>query len=230
MRIKKHILLVEDDESMGFLLKDSLESYNYKVTHYTDGKSALNNYNKLTFDLCLLDVMMPNMDGFTLASEIRKNDLDTPIIFLTAKAMKEDRIKGLKLGADDYVTKPFSIEELTLRIKAVLKRGKILQTTNEPISFSTYTLDLDNLILNTESKQVQLTQKEADILALFASNKNSLLKREFILNSIWEDDSYFIGRSLDVFISKLRKHFKTDPTVSITNIHGSGYKFEVTSE
>jgi len=226
MSAKKHILLVEDDESMGFLLKDSLESYNYRVTHYSDGKSALNEFLKHTFDLCLLDVMMPNMDGFTLASEIRKNDLNTPIIFLTAKAMKEDRIKGLKLGADDYVTKPFSIEELTLRIKAVLKRGKVLQATDQQISFSTYTLDLDNLILNTKNKQIQLTQKEADILALFALNKNTLLKREFILKSIWEDDSYFIGRSLDVFISKLRKYFKTDSTISITNIHGSGYKFE----
>jgi len=226
MSVKKHILLVEDDESMGFLLKDSLESYNYRVTHYSDGKSALNEFLKHTFDLCLLDVMMPNMDGFTLASEIRKNDLNTPIIFLTAKAMKEDRIKGLKLGADDYVTKPFSIEELTLRIKAVLKRGKVLQATDQQISFSTYTLDLDNLILNTKNKQIQLTQKEADILALFALNKNTLLKREFILKSIWEDDSYFIGRSLDVFISKLRKYFKTDSTISITNIHGSGYKFE----
>jgi len=227
MRIKKHILLVEDDESMGFLLKDSLENYSYKVTHYPDGKSALTEFSKHNFDLCLLDVMMPNMDGFTLASEIRKSDSNTPIIFLTAKAMKEDRIKGLKLGADDYVTKPFSIEELTLRIKAVLRRGKVLQITNQQISFSKYTLDLNNLILNIENKQIQLTQKEANILALFASNKNTLLKREFILNSIWEDDSYFIGRSLDVFISKLRKHFKTDSTISITNIHGTGYKFEV---
>jgi len=230
MSAKKHILLVEDDESMGFLLKDSLENYNYRVTHYVDGKSALKEFLKHTFDLCLLDVMMPNMDGFTLASEIRKNDLNTPIIFLTAKAMKEDRIKGLKLGADDYVTKPFSIEELTLRIKAVLKRGKVLQITNQQISFSTYTLDLNNLILNNKNKQIQLTQKEADILALFASNKNTLLKREFILKSIWEDDSYFIGRSLDVFISKLRKHFKTDSTIRITNIHGAGYKFEAPEE
>ncbi len=227
MKAKKHILLVEDDESMGFLLKDSLENYNYRVTHYSDGKSALSEFHNRTFDLCLLDVMMPNMDGFTLASEIRKNDLDTPIIFLTAKAMKEDRIKGFKIGADDYVTKPFSIEELTLRINAVLKRGKISQATNQIISFSKYTLDLENIILNIGKKQIQLTRKEADILALFASNKNTLLKREFILKSVWEDDSYFIGRSLDVFISKLRKHFKTDSNISITNIHGAGYKFEV---
>jgi len=230
MSIKKRILLVEDDESMGFLLKDSLENYNYTVTHLSDGKSALIEFNKRSFDLCLLDVMMPNMDGFSLATEIRKNDLDIPIIFLTAKAMKEDRIKGFKLGADDYVTKPFSIEELALRIKAVLKRGKSLQTTDKLIPFANYILDLTNLILNTGVKKIQLTQKEADILALFVSNPNTLLKREFILKTIWEDDSYFIGRSLDVFISKLRKHFKDDSAIKITNIHGSGYKFQVFEE
>lgn len=227
MSIKKRILLVEDDESMGFLLKDSLENYHYTVTHLSDGKSALIEFNNRPFDLCLLDVMMPNMDGFSLATEIRKSDLDIPIIFLTAKAMKEDRIKGFKLGADDYVTKPFSVEELALRIKAVLKRGKLLQTTNKLIPFSSYILDLTNLILNTSDKKIQLTQKEADILALFVNNPNTLLKREFILKSIWEDDSYFIGRSLDVFISKLRKHFKDDLSIKIANIHGSGYKFQV---
>jgi len=227
MSIKKRILLVEDDESMGFLLKDSLENYNYIVTHLSDGKSALIEFNKRSFDLCLLDVMMPNMDGFSLATEIRKGDLDVPIIFLTAKAMKEDRIKGFKLGADDYVTKPFSVEELALRIKAVLKRGKSLRTTNKLIPFANYVLDLTNLILNTGDKKIQLTQKEADILALFVSNPNTLLKREFILKTVWEDDSYFIGRSLDVFISKLRKHFKDNSAIKITNIHGSGYKFQV---
>lgn len=230
MSIKKRILLVEDDESMGFLLKDSLENYNYYVTHLSDGKSALIEFNKRPFDLCLLDVMMPNMDGFSLATEIRKNDLDIPIIFLTAKAMKEDRIKGFKLGADDYVTKPFSVEELALRIKAVLKRGKSSQTTEKLIPFANYVLDLTNLTLNTDDKKIQLTQKEADILSLFATNPNTLLKREFILKTIWEDDSYFIGRSLDVFISKLRKHFKGDSSINITNIHGSGYKFQISEE
>ena len=230
MSIKKRILLVEDDESMGFLLKDSLENYHYAVTHLSDGKSALMEFNKRPFDLCLLDVMMPNMDGFSLATEIRKNDLDIPIIFLTAKAMKEDRIKGFKLGADDYVTKPFSVEELALRIKAVLKRGKSLQTSDKLIPFANYVLDLTNLILNTGDSKIQLTQKEVDILALFVTNPNTLLKREFILKTIWEDDSYFIGRSLDVFISKLRKHFKDNAAIKITNIHGSGYKFQLLEE
>lgn len=230
MSIKKRILLVEDDESMGFLLKDSLENYHYTVTHLSDGQSALIEFNKRSFDLCLLDVMMPNMDGFSLATEIRKGDSDVPIIFLTAKTMKEDRIKGFKLGADDYVTKPFSIEELALRIKAVLKRGKSLQTTDKLIPFANYVLDLTNLILSTSNEKIQLTQKEADILALFVTNPNTLLKREFILKTIWEDDSYFIGRSLDVFISKLRKHFKDDSAINITNIHGSGYKFQMIEE
>lgn len=224
---KQHILLVEDDESMGFLLKDSLENYDYKVTHLSDGKSAFIEFKRNQFDLCLLDVMMPNMDGFSLASEIRNHDSNIPIIFLTAKSMKEDRIKGFKLGADDYVTKPFSVEELSLRIKAVLKRGKILKPSHKFISFSKYILDTQNLILDTGISKKQLTQKEMDILALFANNQNTLLKREFILNSVWKDDGYFIGRSLDVFISKLRKYFKEDASINIVNIHGSGYKFQV---
>lgn len=224
---KKHILLVEDDESMGFLLKDSLQNYDYDVTHFSDGKSALTEFKIQKYDLCLLDVMMPNMDGFTLATEIRNSDKDIPIIFLTAKAMKEDRIKGFKLGADDYVTKPFSIEELVLRIQVILKRGKIVATTNNVLPFSSYELDLTNLMLNTGTKKIQLTQKEADILELFVTKQNELLKREFILNSIWKDDSYFVGRSLDVFISKLRKYLKEDPSIKIVNIHGTGYRFEV---
>ena len=227
MEKKKHILLVEDDESMGFLLKDSLENYHYSVTHSPDGLAALKEFKRQSFDLCLLDVMMPRMDGFTLATEIRKFDLDIPIIFLTAKALKEDRIKGFKIGADDYVTKPFSVEELALRIKAILKRGKSSQSSLKSVPFSKYVLDLNNLILETGSQKIQLTQKEADILNLFATHPNTLLKREFILNSVWKDDSYFVGRSLDVFISKLRKLFKEDATTNIVNIHGSGYRFEV---
>ncbi len=227
MEIKKRILLVEDDRSMGFLLKDTLETHNYKVSHYPDGALALAEFNNKPYDLCLLDVMMPNMDGFSLAAEIRKVNEDIPIIFLTAKSMKEDRIKGFKLGADDYVTKPFSIEELSLRIKAILKRGKLLPATNGIIPFAGYTLDHANLLLETEKDKIQLTQKEGDILALFATNPNVLLKREVILQAVWQDDSYFVGRSLDVFISKLRKYLKHNPAVNIVNVHGSGYKFEV---
>lgn len=227
MEIKKRILLVEDDTSMGFLLKDTLETHNYKVLHCPDGQQALTEFNRKPFDLCLLDVMMPNMDGFSLAAEIRKVNEDIPIIFLTAKALKEDRIKGFKLGADDYVTKPFSIEELSLRIKAILKRGKLLPATNGMIPFADYTLDHSNLLLDNGQTKIQLTQKEADILALFATNPNVLLKREQILQAVWQDDGYFVGRSLDVFISKLRKHLKDNESVSIVNVHGTGYKFQV---
>ncbi|CAM1347277.1 response regulator transcription factor [Tenacibaculum halocynthiae] len=227
MNIQKRILLIEDDESMGFLLKDSLEGYNFHVTHLTNGLPALPLLKKQSFDLCLLDVMMPKIDGFSLSSEIRSFNLDIPIIFLTAKSMKEDKIKGFKVGADDYVTKPFSIEELVLRIKAILKRGKITNLTNESINFDAYSLDITNLILHTQQESIQLTQKEADLLSLFVKNPNTLLRREYILKSIWEDDSYFLGRSLDVFISKLRKYFKETSSIKISNIHGTGYKFVI---
>jgi len=212
---------------MGFLLKDNLENYGFVVTHCDDGQLALAEFHTNTYDLCLLDVMMPNMDGYSLASKIRTYDLDIPIFFLTAKSMKEDRIKGFKLGADDYVTKPFSIEEVVLRIKAILKRGKSTQPIKKLLSFSKYVLELNNLILKVGDKEIQLTQREADVLALFISNPNVLLRREFILDTIWKDDNYFVGRSLDVFVSKLRKHFKDDESITIRNIHGTGYKFQI---
>ncbi len=225
---KKHILLVEDDDSMGFLLKDSLENYGYEVTHKSNGIVGLSEFKRSPFHLCLIDVMMPQMDGFTLAEEIRKLNLDIPIIFLTAKAMKEDRIKGFRLGADDYVTKPFSVEELDLRMQAIFKRGKLVSLSNSNIiNFANYSLNQTNLILKKGNDKVQLTQKESDILALFATQPNTLLKRTYILQSVWKEDGYFVGRSLDVFISKLRKYLKENPAIRIVNIHGTGYKFEV---
>ena len=184
MEPKKHILLAEDDESMGFLLKDSLEYYNYRVTHFPNGKLALDAFNSQPFDLCVLDVMMPVMDGFTLATEIRKTDFNVPIIFLTAKVMKEDRINGFKLGADDYVTKPFSVEELSLRIKAILSRGEPKQKATRILHFANCELDTVNLKLITKTQTIQLTQKELDILELFVSHPNTLLKRSFILKSM----------------------------------------------
>lgn len=227
MQYKKNILLVEDDESMGFLLKDSLENYNYSVVHYADGESALNNFNAQEFDLCLLDVMMPKMDGFSLATEIRKQQAEIPIVFLTAKTMKEDRIKGFKVGADDYVTKPFSVEELDLRIQAILRRGNTILPTEDKINFSKCVLDVKNLTLEIEGTIKQLTQKEVEILSLLAKSPNVLLKRDHILKVVWEDNGYFVGRSLDVFISKLRKYLKLDTNIQIVNIHGEGYKFVV---
>ena len=167
---KKHILLVEDDESMGFLLQDSLENYGYQVTHKTNGVEALTAFKRQPFKICLLDVMMPQMDGFTLAEEIRKLDLNVPIIFLTAKAMKEDRIKGFRLGADDYVTKPFSVEELDLRMHAIFKRGKVhSHTEKDQITFANYTLNRANLTLDKGTETIQLTQKESAILALLVT-------------------------------------------------------------
>lgn len=227
MNNKKYILLVEDDESMGFLLKDSLENYNYEVSHFSDGDSALKNFSLHTFDLCLLDVMMPIMDGFTLASEIRKQNQEIPIVFLTAKTMKEDRIKGFKIGADDYVTKPFSVEELDLRIQAILRRGNAIQSNEQKIRFSKSVLDTVNLTLEVDGASKQLTQKEVEILSLLAKSPNVLLKRDHILKVVWEDNGYFVGRSLDVFISKLRKYLKLDANIQIVNIHGEGYKFVV---
>ncbi len=224
---KKRILLVEDDKSMGYLLKDTLENYGFELTHYTDGQSAYSAFKLNAFDLCLLDVMMPVMDGFTLAKKIRKISETVPIVFLTAKALKEDRIEGFKIGADDYVTKPFSVEELALRIKAILKRGVITPQLQPTLSFSECTLDITNLTLVCNNELRQLTQKEADLLALFIRNQNVLMKRAFILNEVWKDDNYFVGRSLDVFISKLRKYLKDDSNIQIVNIHGAGYRFEV---
>ncbi|MGB1003537.1 MAG: response regulator transcription factor [Salibacteraceae bacterium] len=227
MKEVKHILLAEDDESMGFLLKDSLENYGFKVTHVVNGKLAIDAFQVQLFDLCLLDVMMPVIDGFSVAQEIRKTDEHTPIIFLTAKALKEDRIKGFKIGADDYVTKPFSVEELSLRIKAIFKRGTIIQKESKEVAFGNCILDKENFSLNVNGKIQQLTQKEVHILMLFANNPNALLKREYILLQVWKDDGYFVGRSLDVFISKIRKYLKPDETLKISNVHGLGYKLEV---
>lgn len=230
MEKKKNILLAEDDESMGFLLKDSLESYGFTVTHVNNGKSALEQFASTNFDLLLLDVMMPVLDGFSVAKQIRKTNESIPIIFLTAKALKEDRIKGFKIGADDYVTKPFSVEELSLRIKAIFKRGNFSNSTSEFMKFGKSSLEVENLLLNSNGIKQQLTQKECDILTFFISKPNTLLKREDILNNVWNDDGYFVGRSLDVFISKLRKYLKSDEMLQISNVHGLGYKFEIREE
>ena len=224
---KSKILLAEDDESLGFLLCDNLEMNGFEVELCQDGLAGLLAFKKGNFDLCVLDVMMPKMDGFTLAKEIRTKDQETPIIFLTAKGLKEDRIKGFKVGGDDYLTKPFSIEEFILRINAILRRTQKSPPTPQMLQFGTYQLDTENLKLIHEKETKQLTKKEAGILQLFAQNQNKLLKREYILKTIWEDDGYFVGRSMDVFISRLRKLLEGDAGVKIVNVHGMGYRFEV---
>lgn len=222
------ILYTEDDETLAFLTKDNLEQNNYEVIHCCDGKLGLETFKKENFDICILDIMMPKMDGFELATEIRKANIDIPIIFLSAKTLKEDRIKGLRLGADDYLVKPFSIEELLLKIEIFLKRSQ----KNTPIEKAVYEIgkyqfDINNFILFNDSEKISLTQREAELLKLFLDNKNSVLKREQILTSLWGTDDYFMGRSLDVFISRLRKILINEKGISIENLHGIGFRFSI---
>lgn len=220
------ILYTEDDETLAFLTKDNLEQNNYEVIHCCDGKLGLETFKKENFDICILDIMMPKMDGFELATQIRKSNNDIPIIFLSAKTLKEDRIKGLRLGADDYLVKPFSIEELLLKIEIFLKRSQKNIPAEKPIyEIGKYQFDTSNFILFNENEKISLTQREADLLKLFLDNKNSVLKREQILTSLWGDDDYFMGRSLDVFISRLRKILINEKGISIENLHGIGFRF-----
>jgi len=233
MKNKVHILLVEDDSNLSLVLQDYLEMLGYRITLGKDGREGLEIFKKGKFDLCIFDVMLPHIDGFTLAEEVRKMDQEVPVIFLTAKAFKEDRITGFKAGCDDYITKPFSTEELSLRIQVILKR---CQTRNlypadyEEFVIGKYIFDYSNMTLTFGDKTQILTKKEAELLRVLCEYKNKLLKREIALKRIWGDDDYFIGRSMDVFITKLRKYLKEDPAISITNVHGTGFKLEVEDE
>ena len=220
------ILYIEDDETLAFLTKDNLEQANYNVVHFLDGKSGLDNFKKGDFDICILDIMIPKMDGFQLATEIRKINTDIPILFLSAKTLKEDRIKGLRLGADDYLVKPFSIEELLLKIEIFLKRSQKNKSTEKSVYIiGKYLFDTNNYILFNDNEKIGLTQRESELLKLFLDNKNIVLKRQEILVSLWGTDDYFMGRSLDVFISRLRKIFSNEKRISIENLHGIGFRF-----
>jgi DNA-binding response OmpR family regulator len=225
------ILYVEDDLSLGFVTKDNLELRGYVVRHCENGKSALAAFKEQRPDICVLDVMLPDLDGFSLAREIRRLDTEVPIIFLTSKSQKEDKINGLRLGADDYLTKPFSIEELDLKIQVFLKRSKInapdLAKDFPHYHIGSYLFDTVNLVLINGNNRQLLTKREADLLALFCRHKGSILKREEILQQIWGTDDYFAGRSLDVFISRLRKYLKADERIAIENLHGVGFKLVV---
>jgi len=228
--MRRKILLVEDDENMRFMLQDNLDMAGYELCAVGDGQTALSAFVKQEFDLCVLDVMLPKKDGFTLASDIRKLNVTVPIIFLTAKALKEDRIHGFKSGADDYITKPFSIEELLLRIEAILKRVYNKPTTADTqalYQLAGYTFNYNSQQIVSESQLVELTTKEAKLLRLFCIHLNKVIERDIIQKAIWEDEGYFVGRSMDVFISRLRKIFKNEPLVNIHTIHGIGYKLEV---
>ncbi|WP_396146203.1 response regulator transcription factor [Flavobacterium sp.] len=224
---KYKILYAEDDETLAFLTKDNLEMH-YDVTHCTDGEMCLKAFKSEAFDICIFDIMMPKMDGFELAEKIRQLNADVPIIFLSAKTLKEDRIKGLRLGADDYIVKPFSIEELLLKIEIFLKRSQ-KNTTVENVIYTVgkYQFDHKNYLVFTDSEKISLTQREAELLKLFLDNKNVVMKREEILKSLWGNDDYFMGRSLDVFISRLRKILANEKGITIENLHGIGFKFNV---
>jgi two-component system, OmpR family, response regulator VicR len=226
--MKAHLLYVEDDESLSFVTRDNLELQGYRITYCDTGKQAMEVIKQNDFDLCILDVMLPDFDGFTIAEEIRKFNTQVPILFLTAKSMKEDRIRGLKLGADDYITKPFSIEELLLKIEIFLRRSKVTSPSVPTyLTVGNYLLDHKNLTLKFADQAKNLTQKEADLMKMFIENKNEVIKRSFILESLWGEDDYFLGRSLDVFISRLRKYLSQDPRIKIENIHSVGFKMKV---
>lgn len=227
---KAHILYVEDDESLSFVTRDNLELNGYEVTYCDDGRKALDTIKSgQRFDLCILDVMLPEVDGFDLAKAIRERDEQVPVIFLSAKSMKQDRIHGLSIGADDYMTKPFSIEELLLKIEIFLRRSKVTMPAknDKPVMIGNYHFDYKNLSLTTEGYSETLTQKEADLLKLLFEHRNQVIKRSFILETIWGKDDYFLGRSLDVFISRLRKYLSLDDRIKVENIHGVGFKFRV---
>lgn len=221
---KAQLLLVEDDGSLGFIIKDNLEMKGYDVDLLTDGSSGWKAFKEKDYDLCILDVMLPEKDGFALIENIRKQNQQVPVLFLTAKAGQKDKLEGFKRGADDYITKPFSIEELIYRVEVFLKRSGPLNTSQTLFQIGTYKFDAANLFLERKNKQTALTQKEADLLKLFCLSREQLIKRDDILKSVWGSDDYFLGRSLDVFISKLRKYLKEDDTVEIVNQFGIGFR------
>lgn len=225
---KGKILFVEDDETLGFVTKENLEMKGFQIKHCKDGVEGYESFKQETYDLCIFDVMLPKMDGFSLAEKVRTLNQEVPILFLSAKSLKEDRIQGLRLGADDYITKPFSIEELSLKVDIFLKRKYIdKQEDLQFIQIGLLKFDHRNLKITMPDNSIKkLTQKEADLFKLFIDHKNNILKRQEILENIWGEDDYFMGRSLDVFISRLRKILKEDSNLRIDNIHGVGFKLQ----
>ena len=228
MENKLHILLCEDEESLGMLVREYLQAKGYDAELYLDGEAGYKAFMRTKFDMCLLDVMMPKMDGFTLAREIRMVNAEVPIIFLTAKNLKDDILEGFKLGADDYLTKPFSMDELVYRMEAILRRVKVKSTrTVTQYQLGKFTFDTQRQILSIGDKQTKLTTKECELLSMLCAHSNDVLERELALKTIWIDDNYFNARSMDVYITKLRKHLKDDPSIEINNVHGKGYRLIV---
>ena len=228
MEHKLHILLCEDEESLGMLVREYLEAKGYEADLFLDGEAGYRAFMKRKYDMCLLDVMMPKMDGFALAKEIRLVNTEVPIIFLTAKNLKEDILEGFKLGADDYLTKPFSMDELVYRMEAILRRVKSKEQKNlTRFQLGNYIFDTQRQVLILGEEQTKLTTKESELLTMLCVHVNDVLERDLALKTIWMDDNYFNARSMDVYITKLRKLLKGDPNSEINNVHGRGYRLIV---
>lgn len=223
------ILLAEDDPNLGMLIQEYLEAKGFHTTLCSNGEEALKVFMREKWNLCIFDVMMPLMDGFTLTKEIRKHNKDVPVIFLTAKSMKEDTIEGFKVGADDYMTKPFSMEELTMRIRAILKRTekKEDEAVIQEFKIGSYTFNPTLNELNSPTDHHKLTTREVEVLRLLCLNMNDVLERNFALRAIWSEDNYFNARSMDVYIARLRKYLASDPKIEILNVHGKGFKLVI---
>lgn len=232
--VKARLLYVEDDESLQFVTQDNLEIAGYEVIGIADGNEAVKQIEDgLEFDLAILDVMLPGTDGFAIAEKIRERDEEVPILFLSAKSLKEDRIKGLRIGADDYLTKPFNIEELVLKVEVFLRRRHLAERPPETLKVGRFVVDMANLELTDAESggdPRRLTQRELELLALFARSPNRVLKRSDILTKIWGRDDYFLGRSMDVFISRLRKYLKADERITLENVHGVGFRLNAPTE
>lgn len=226
MADKAKILLVEDDATLSFVVKDSLNKNGYEVVHCQDAETAWQQFMKLNFDICLLDVMLPKKDGMSLANQIRQKNQHIPILLLTSKSMDDDKIAGFRSGADDYITKPFNMQELLLRLEVFLKRTKKQDDDSvDTLKLGNLEFDYNNLVLRGGAKDKQLTQREADLIKYLCNNANKVLKRDEILLNVWGKEDYFLGRSMDVFITKVRKYLKDQPGVELQTIHGIGFKF-----
>ncbi len=228
MQSKAKVLLAEDDASLAFVIKDNLEEEGYEVVWCADGESAWQTFVKGSFSICLLDVMMPVKDGFTLAKKIRQKSDMVPILFLTAKSLEQDKLDGFKAGGDDYITKPFNMKELLMRMEVFLRRTKKMHSEQvQEYKLGKLRFSFTDLKMYDGKEEVSLTQREADLLKFFCEHPNKVLKREEVLLSVWGKDDYFLGRSMDVFITRLRKHFKADPSVLLETIHGIGFRLNI---
>jgi len=225
---KATILFAEDDSSLAFIVKDTLEDEGYKVIHCADGQTAIDNFDKSKFDICLLDIMMPNKDGYAVAKKIRQQTDVMPVLFLSTKSQEEDRLKGYDTGADDYISKPFSMPELLKKIEVFLRRSKKLRSESvEDYVLGNILFSFGNLKITTPNETFNITHREADLLKFFCEHQNKVVKREEVLINVWGKDDFFLGRSMDVFISKLRKYLKGEPEIIIETIHGIGFRFTV---